>query len=112
MRFLGAAPAGVVDPVFGRDLSFYLLALPLYDDIVEITIGILCVVLALWVGIGMAARSGTAALVPGPDPFGASHPHRSVVIPSWTQSQTVWVTWIRQGMALGTLLCVVFGASR
>ena len=40
MRFLGATPAGVVDPVFGRDLSFYLLALPLYDDIVEITIGI------------------------------------------------------------------------
>ena len=40
MRFLGATPAGVVDPVFGKELSFYLLALPLYDDIVEITIGI------------------------------------------------------------------------
>src|SRR5208337_2437502 len=49
MRFLGATPAGVVDPVFGRDLSFYLLALPLYDDIVEIVILILCLVIALWV---------------------------------------------------------------
>ena len=29
MRFLGATSAGVVDPVFGKDLSFYLLALPL-----------------------------------------------------------------------------------
>ena len=51
MRFVGAAPAGVVDPVFGRDLSFYLLALPLYDDIVEIVIGILCIAIALWVVI-------------------------------------------------------------
>ncbi len=35
VRFLGATSAGVVDPVFGRDLSFYLLALPLYDRIVR-----------------------------------------------------------------------------
>jgi len=59
MRFLGAISAGVVDPVFGRDLSFYLLVLPFYDDIVEIVIAILCVVIALWVGVGMAARSGS-----------------------------------------------------
>ncbi len=41
MRFLGAEPAGIADPVFGRDISFYLLALPLYDDIVDFVIGIL-----------------------------------------------------------------------
>ena len=50
MRFLGATSAGVADPVFGRDLSFYLLALPLYDDIVDLVIAILCVTIALWVG--------------------------------------------------------------
>ena len=80
MRFLGATPAGVVDPVFGRDLSFYLLALPLYDDIVEITIGILCVVIALWAALGMVARSGTAAFAYRPDPFGTSYPRQSVAV--------------------------------
>ena len=110
MRFLGATPAGVVDPVFGRDLSFYLLALPLYDDIVEITIGILCVVIALWAALGMVARSGTAAFAYRPDPFGASYPRQSVAVLS--PSRAVWVSWLRQGMVLGALLCVAFGASR
>ena len=82
MRFLGATSAGVVDPVFGRDLSFYLLALPLYDDIVDLGIAILCVTIALWLGIGMVARSGTAAFAYRADPFGAFHPHRSVALPS------------------------------
>ncbi len=112
MRFLGATSAGVVDPVFGKDLSFYLLALPLYDDIVDIVIGILCVVIALWVGIGMAARSGTAAFVHRPSPGGASHPYGSVAIPSPGLSRVAGVTWIRQGMVLGALLCVMLAMSR
>jgi Uncharacterised protein family (UPF0182) len=40
MRFLGATTADVADPVFGKDLSFYLLVLPLYDDVVEIIVTI------------------------------------------------------------------------
>ena len=112
MRFLGATATGVVDPVFGRDLSFYLLALPLYDDVVDIVIGVLCLAIALWLGIGLAARSGTAAFVnrlaPGrtPDHYG------SVVLlspgPSWADG----AGWIRQGMILGALLCVALGISR
>ena len=111
MRFLGATSAGVADPVFGRDLSFYLLVLPLYDDIVEIVIVILCVAIALWVGIGMAARSGTAAFAYRPTPGGASDPYGRVAIPSPQQSRAVWVTWIRQGMVLGALLCLTLGTS-
>ena len=112
MRFLGATPAGVADPVFGRDLSFYLLALPLYDDIVEIVIGILCVMIALWVVIAAVARSGTAPFGYRPDPFGASQANRSVAVLSPSQSRALSTTWIRQGMVLGTLLCVAFAASR
>src|SRR5271169_4572710 len=41
MRLLGATVAGVADPAFSKDLSFYLLALPLYDDIVDIIITLL-----------------------------------------------------------------------
>jgi uncharacterized membrane protein (UPF0182 family) len=80
LRFLGAMPAGVVDPVFGKELSFYLLALPLYDDIIDIVIGILCVAIALWLGIGIAAHGGTAASVYRADPFRTSQAHRSVAI--------------------------------
>ncbi len=112
MRFLGATSAGVADPVFGRDLSFYLLALPLYDDIVDLVIAILCVTIALWAGIEMVARSGTAAFVTRADPFGAFYPHRSVAIPSSEWSRVVWAIWIRQGMILGALLCVILGISR
>ena len=112
MRFLGATPAGIADPVFGRDISFYLLALPLYDDIVEIVIAIICVVIALWVVIGMVARSGTVAFTYRPDPLAASQAHRSVAVLSSGQSQALMATWIRQGMILGTLLCVAFGVSR
>ena len=112
MRFLGATSAGVVDPVFGRDLSFYLLVLPLYDDIVEIVIVILCVAIALWLGIGMAARSGTAAFVLHPIPSGASHPYESVAIPPPVRNRAVWAIWIRQGAVLGALLCVILAVSR
>jgi len=110
VRFLGATSAGVIDPVFGKDLSFYLLALPLYDRIVDILIGILFVASALWMGIGTVTRSGPAAFAYRPDPFGASHPHRSVAIPTPEQSRAVWAIWVRQGMLLGTLWCVTFGA--
>jgi hypothetical protein len=112
MRFLGATSAGVADPVFGRDLSFYLLALPLYDDIVDIVIGILFVAIALWAGMGMAARAETAAFVPRPPRGGASHPHGSSVVPSPWPGRADWATWIRQGMVLGALLCVALGTSR
>ena len=112
MRFVGAAPAGVVDPVFGRDLPFYLLALPLYDDIIEIVIGILCVAIALWVVMGTMARSGTAAFAYRSDPFGASHSHRNVAILSPNQGWAVRASWIRQGMVLGALLCIALGVSR
>ena len=34
LGFLGATATGTSDPVFGNDISFYLLALPWYDDVV------------------------------------------------------------------------------
>src|SRR5208282_1330130 len=112
MRFLGATATGVVDPVFGRDLAFYLLALPLYDDVVVIVIGLLCLAIALWLGIGLAARGGTAAFVNRPAPGRASDRYGSVVLlspgPSWADG----ASWIRQGMILGALLCVAVGISR
>ena len=111
MRFLGATVAGVADPVFSKDLSFYLLALPLYDDIVDIIITLLCLTIVLWVVVGMAVRRGATALVHRLEQGGGFHASRSVVVilpDSWAAQ----ASWIRHGMMLGALLCLALGASR
>src|SRR5262249_1644587 len=41
MGYMGARATGVVDPVFGRDLSFYLLELPLYQSVTDSLIFVL-----------------------------------------------------------------------
>ena len=48
IRFSGATSAELADPVFGKDLSFYLLALPLYDAIVDIVVTIILLTIVLW----------------------------------------------------------------
>ena len=110
MRFFGAAPTGTVDPVFTKDLSFYLLALPLYDGIVNAVIAIFCITNVFWLVLGSIARSGPSATIHYLDPNGAFHAnHNSTLFPlqSWDQ-----VSWIRQGMMLAGLLCLALGASR
>jgi len=109
MRFLGSTTAGEADPVFSKDISFYLLALPLYDDILNIAIAILFLAIALWVVAGVSGRRGATALIHGLDQGGAFHRSDFVLLP---QSRVARVNWLRQGMVLGALLCLAFGASR
>jgi uncharacterized membrane protein (UPF0182 family) len=97
MRFLGATPAGISDPVFERDISFYLLTLPLYDDIVDIAIAILCLMIALWVVVGLGTHRSAATFAPRLLQGGAS---------------ALQAVWVRQGMVLGALLCLALGVSR
>ncbi len=52
LAFLGATPSGVTDPVFGKDLSFFLLALPLYEEVIYLVITILGLTIAAWAAIG------------------------------------------------------------
>jgi uncharacterized protein len=110
IRFFGATTADVADPVFSKDLSFYLLVLPFYDDIVELVITILCLTVVLWAIIGFAVRRGATALVYRPHPGGAFHANWNAPVLSaqnWDPQ-----AWLRQGLALGALLCVALGASR
>jgi uncharacterized protein len=110
MRFLGATVGGTADPVFGKDLSFYLLALPFYDDIVDIVITVLWLVIALWLVVGVAVLRGATAFGHRLDYGGDVHATaRAVVL---AERWTVQVIWIRQGMVLGALLCLALGASR
>ena len=52
LGFLGATDTGTRDPVFGNDISFYLLALPLYEDVVGIVMTALVITIMLWAAIG------------------------------------------------------------
>jgi len=48
LGFLGANATGTSDPVFGNDISFYLLVLPWYDAVVSIVTTVLVITIALW----------------------------------------------------------------
>jgi len=118
MAFLGAAPSGVTDPIFGKDLSFYLLALPLYEDVIYLAIWVLVLTIAAWAGIGFLFyprrgkpwryHSHYPTLIdvgsPGEAEEGTVH-----FLPS---PRNAWDTWFRQGMALGALLCLSFAFGR
>jgi uncharacterized protein len=112
MRFLGATDAGVADPVFSKDLSFYLLALPLYDDIVNIVIAILCLVIALWLLVGLVIRHSGGALLHRSDQSPVFHVGQSGVVVRLPGSWAGQTAWLRQGMMLGALLCLALAASR
>ena len=111
MRFVGATAAGVADPVFGKDLSFYLLSLPFYDDIIEIVIAVLCLTILVWLIAGMIVGRGAIGLVDrlGGDSFhtGRSHP---LLLPQ--NPAAARASWIRHGMTLAALLCAALALSR
>jgi len=48
MGYFGATATGSIDPVFGNDLSFYLLQLPLYERVIGGLIATLVFTLAIW----------------------------------------------------------------
>jgi uncharacterized protein len=109
MRFLGAKTADVADPVFGKDLSFYLLALPLYDDVVEVIITIVFLTIVLWAVIGFAIRRATAVAVYHPHSGVALQLNRNVVFAAQNWDRQLW---LRQGLALAALICLALGISR
>jgi hypothetical protein len=99
LGYLGETSAGITDPAFGKDLSFYLLALPWYDAVVNIVITVLVVTIGLWavIGLGFHPSSGR--------PWNQLAFRRLRVVDavdaeSWAQSETVWQQWLRQGLVL------------
>ena len=119
LGFLGATASGTTDPVFGKDVSFYLLALPWYDAVVGLIITVLVITIALWavIGLGLYPRSGS------PWDHLAEYHLRSRSVQSLrvidaddadsqARSTVTWQRWLRQGLVLGMLLCLSSGASR
>ena len=116
LGFLGATATGASDPVFGRDISFYLLALPWYDDLVGIVMIVLSVTIALWAafGLGLYPRAGRPWEHFADYLTQRSRPSLRMIggVDARTQSEVIWGRWIRQGLVLGALLCFASGAAR
>ncbi len=108
IRFSGATSAELADPVFGKDLSFYLLTLPLYDAIVDIIITILLFTIVLWAVVGFLVHR--TLLVHRSHSGAVLHLNRNAVfVPTENGNDQLWRL---QGMALAALLCLALGISR
>jgi uncharacterized protein len=118
LGFLGANPTGTSDPVFGKDISFYLLVLPWYDAVVSILTTVLVITIALWALIGLAFYPSSGRPWHQPTYRLGWGIRRSLRVidsgdaDSWSQNELIWRGWLRQGMALVALFCVTMGAAR
>jgi uncharacterized membrane protein (UPF0182 family) len=104
--FLGATASGVTEPVFGKDISFYLLKLPLYEAVVGLATTL--VVIAIF------ARALMGLLLYGSSRFR----RRQIFVGNGSDAiQQIFGTrllapppasrtWLHQGMALGALFCL------
>ena len=121
--FLGAAPTGVTDPVFGQDLAFYLLRLPVYEAAARIAMTLLVITMVGWAAIGAVSYLRTP-LRPGM-PWSAGRPRLSVVDgagPADTieavmsralaAGAAAWNGWLPQGLMLAALFCLGCGTLR
>ena len=111
--FLGATASGVSDPVFGKDLSFYLLALPLYEAVVGLATTLVVIAIAAWAFIGLLL-------------YGSQLQSKRRQVYLETRSDTIQQlfggrllapppasgAWLRQGMALGALFCLCRALAR
>lgn len=115
MRFLGATPTGVSDPVFGNDLSFYLLALPLYEQIVGGMLTVVLFTIAVWAVANLASHEGWEEFS---NQFRENGTFRltshvsSQHLTTYQSHQAVRAGWMFQGLALAALLCLVLAVSR
>jgi uncharacterized protein len=113
--FLGAAPSGVTDPIFGKDLSFYLLSLPLYEEVVYLVIWMLVLTIAAWAGVGFLfyPRPGQPWRYHSRFPeLIEDHSPGEGEVHLLTIRRNAWDFWFPQGMLLGALLCLACGLAR
>ena len=115
--FLGATRSGISDPVFGLDLSFYLLALPVYDAGARLFMTLLVITIVGWVVIGVVSYRrlplSFLTLRGGPHPrftvvdADASDTVEAVMSKALAAAQaTAWNTWLPQGLILAALFCL------
>jgi uncharacterized membrane protein (UPF0182 family) len=109
---LGATPSGTTDPLFGRDLSFYLLKLPVYDAAARLFMTLLVITLIGWGVIGVVSYFQR------PSWWGGRRPRLAVVDPGQANTveaimsralaagEAAWRAWLPQGLFLAALFCI------
>ena len=118
LGYFGATASGTSDPVFSKDISFYLLVLPWYDAVVAIMITVLVMTITLWALMGFAFYPNSGRPWHQPAYRLGSSTRRSLRViesddaDSWPQNELIWRGWLRQGVALAMLLCISMGISR
>jgi hypothetical protein len=86
--------------------------------VVSIVTTVLVITIALWALIGLAFYPSSGRPWHQPTYRLGWGTRRSLRVidtadaGSWTESETIWRRWLRQGMALGALFCVIMGAAR
>ena len=120
--FLGATPSGITDPVFGRDLSFYLLRLPVYEAALRLMMTLLVITIVGWAVIG--AVSYLRQPLRPPMPWGARRPRlalvdagpadtvEAVMSKALAAGDAAWNSWLPRGLVLGALFCLGCAALR
>jgi uncharacterized membrane protein (UPF0182 family) len=114
MGYMGARETGVTDPVFGRDLSFYLLELPLYQSVTDGLIFVLLLLLAAWGVVNVMA--GRAQGQAPWSPQQGAPAHLALLLQTArrnaTQGNTALAASIRRGMLLVAFVCLLLAVSR
>ena len=112
--FLGASPSGVTDEVFGKDLSFYLLALPFLEAVVSLASAVVVVTLVAWAAVGLVfhlrpalpwrrRRGPDLRLIDAAEDDGPEiGDGRIVAAPPGALNR-----WLAQGLALAAVFCLV-----
>ena len=116
LGFLGSTSANQVDPVFGKDLSFYLLKLPFYDGVTGLLRIVIVATLAAWAAAGFwlfprAASPAGGEIIPLDVRTRGEQRGPWDIRPRYF-GHPVWDWWLRQGAILATLFCVVSAAAR
>jgi uncharacterized protein len=114
MAYQGASASGVADPVFGKDISFYLLELPLYQDVIDAVIFILLFMFAVWGAANLLSggpQGATVGIVAG---HGGSTRLANLRNLSWMPgaAHLSAASPRRRAMLVAALLCIALAVSR
>ncbi len=118
--FLGARPSGITDPVFGQDLSFYLLRLPVWDAVVSLMMTLIVITILGWAALGAislsraspGARMPWAVRRPRLAVVAAANTVEAVISNALAAAESARSGWAPQGLVLGALFCLGCAASR
>ena len=122
--FLGATPSGIADPLFGKDLSFYLLRLPVYDAAVRLMMTILVITIVGWAAVGAISYLRLPQPLRPPISWIARRPQlalvgadtadtvEAVMSRALAAGRAAWNGWLPQGLMLAALFCLGCGFLR